>query len=257
MDIKQLRENFESLASKDPLWTVLSDNSKKGGRWDIEEFYATGESVIEDLGGRLERAGLSLHGSSAIDFGCGVGRLTFPLGQRFRECYGIDISQSMIDYAQSQSKRGTNCRFFANTSDRLDSFENNSIDFIYTAIVLQHIAPRYTFSYLREFSRVLSKGGILAFQLPSHLNPSASANQKPLRMFRKRAFYRAKSLKQKLARWLPFIGGDSYFEMNAIPKKKIIRFLDSQCHLEVVDVQSFPAAGDAWISYLYIARKSM
>jgi len=255
VDINQLRENFESLASEDPLWTVLSDNSKKGGRWDIEEFYGTGEPVIEDLGKRLEKASLSFQGSSAIDFGCGVGRLTFPLGKRFRQCYGVDISQSMIDYAQSQSERGPNCQFMVNASERLDGFENDSIDFIYTAIVLQHIAPRYTLNYLQEFSRILAKGGILAFQLPSHLNPHAAANQKPLRMLRKRAFYRAKSFKQKLARWIPFIGEDSYFEMNAIPKEKILRFLESQCHLEVVDVQTFPAAGDNWISYLYIARK--
>lgn len=256
MDIKQLQKNFESLASEDPLWTVLSDNSKRGGQWDVEEFYATGEPVIADLGKRLELAGLSFQGKTAIDFGCGVGRLTFPLGKRFAQCYGVDISQSMIDYARSEIHRGPNCQFIINTFDRLDSFKDNSIDFVYTAIVLQHIAPRYIYSYLREFSRVLRQGGILAFQLPSHLNKQSSANQKPLRMLQKRAFYRAKSLKQKISRWLPFISSDSYFEMNAIPRKKIIDFLESQCRLKVIDAQDFPAAGDNWISYLYLARKS-
>ena len=256
MDINQLRENFESLAAEDPLWTVLSDNAKRGGRWDIEEFYATGEPVILDLEERLQRAGLSFPGSRAIDFGCGVGRLTFHLGKRFRQCYGIDISQSMIDYARSQSERGPNCQFLVNASDRLEGFENNCIDFIYTTIVLQHIAPRYTLDYLREFSRVLGNDGVLAFQLPSHLNPQALVNQKPLRMLQKRVFYRAKSFGQKLAKRFPFIKSDSYFEMNAIPKKKVINFLESQCRLEIIDIQDFPAAGDTWISYLYLARKS-
>ena len=255
MDIKQLQRNFESLASEDPLWTVLSDNSKRGGHWDVEDFYATGEPMIADLGKRLERVGLSFQGTSAIDFGCGVGRLTFPLGKRFNQCYGVDISPSMIDYAQSEGGRGQNCQFIINASDRLDSFESERIDFIYTAMALQHIAPRYTLRYLQEFSRVLRKGGILAFQLPSHLNPKKADNQKALRLLRKRVFYLTKGIKQKLSRWLPFIKSDPYFEMNAIPKKKIVRFLKSQCHLEVVDVQEFPAAGDSWISYLYLARK--
>jgi len=256
VDIKQLQKNFESLASEDPLWTVLSDNSKRGGRWDVEEFYATGEPLIADLGKRLELAGLSFQGETAIDFGCGVGRLSFPLGKRFAQCYGVDISQSMVDYARSEIHRGPNCQFIVNTSDRLDSFESNSIDFVYTAIVLQHMAPRYIYSYLREFSRVLSQGGTLAFQLPSHLNKQTSANQKPLRMLQKRTFYQAKSLKQKISQWLPFINSDSYFEMNAIPRKKVIEFLESQCRLKVIDAQDFPAAGDNWISYLYLARKS-
>ena len=255
MDINQLQENFESLAAEDPLWTVLSDNSKRGGQWDVEEFYATGEPVIDDLGKRLERVGLSFQGSSAIDFGCGVGRLTFPLSKRFSRCFGVDISQSMVDYARRRIERGPNCQFIVNDSERLESFKNDSIDFIYTAIVLQHIAPRYTLNYLREFSRILSKGGILAFQLPSHLNPKATDNQKPLRMLRKSTYYKVKSFRQKLSRWLPFIGNDSYFEMNAIRKEEILRFLESQCQLEVADAQTFPAAGDAWISYLYIARK--
>lgn len=255
MNLSQLQENFEALAAGDPLWTVLSDNAKRGGKWDREEFYATGEAVIDDLESRLENLGKTLGGDAAIDFGCGVGRLTFPLSKRFRTCYGIDISRSMVDFASTQKKRGPNCTFIENTTTRLERFENASIDLIYSAIVFQHIAPRYTRKYLQEFSRLLKPDGLLVFQLPSHLDPDYPDNQKPFRLVKKRLFYKLKALKQRIAKVLPLLRTESFFEMNAIHRNRLVPFLEKQCSLEVLDLQEFPAAGPAWKSYLYLAQK--
>lgn len=255
MNLSQLQENFEALAADDPLWTVLSDNAKRGGKWDREEFYATGEAVIDDLESRLENLGKSLGGDAAIDFGCGVGRLTFPLSKRFRTCYGIDISRSMVNFASKQKNRGPNCTFIENATTRLERFENASIDLVYSAIVFQHIAPRYTREYLKEFSRVLKPGGLLVFQLPSHLDPDYPDNQRAFRLFKKTLHYRLKTLRQKVAKFLPFIGSESFFEMNAIHRNQLVPFLEKRCSLEILASQEFPAAGPAWKSYLYLAQK--
>jgi len=252
MNLRQLESNFEALAADDPLWTVLSDNTKRGGKWDEDTFYRTGEGVIDDLESRLEHLGLPLQGDSAIDFGCGVGRLTFPLSRRFENCCGIDISPSMVSYANQRLSRGTKCRFVVNSNTRLGDFDNESIDFAYSAIVFQHIAPRYTFEYFREFSRVLKPKGLFVFQLPSHLNPNFEGNRKPFRLLRKRFYYRCKAIAQRL----PFIKSKSFFEMNAIPRERVIAHLEKRCAFEVLACQDFPAAGPAWISYLYIARKN-
>ncbi len=251
MNLRQLESNFESLAADDPLWTVLSDNSKRGGKWDETEFYQTGEDVIEDLEQRLDQIGHALAGERCIDFGCGVGRLTFPLGKRFQSSIGIDIAPSMVAFAQSRIERGRNCRFIVNASSKLPQFEDATIDFVYSAIVFQHIAPRYTKAYLKEFARCLKPEGLIVFQLPSHLEPNYSGNQKRLRLFRKRFHYRLKALLQRI----PFVETESFFEMNAIPKESLAPFLECDCGLEIIDAQDFPAAGPAWISYLYIARK--
>lgn len=257
MNLRQLQENFDDLAAEDPLWTVLSDNAKRGGKWDETEFYRTGEAVIDDLQARLHDLDIPLQGDQAIDFGCGVGRLTFPLGRHFQRCVGIDISQNMIDFADARrSTRGPNCRFAVNTSPQLQDFEDASFDFAYSAIVFQHISPAYTLSYLQEFGRVLRSGGLLVFQLPSHLNPQHPDNQKPFRLLRKRFHYRWKAIAQRLANTLPFLRQDSFFEMNAIPKDKVVRYLEKNCQCELLDAQDFPAAGPAWVSYLYIARKT-
>lgn len=41
---------WEDWAQADPLWAILSDPSRKGGRWDLEEFFASRE-VREVLAG--------------------------------------------------------------------------------------------------------------------------------------------------------------------------------------------------------------
>lgn len=255
MNLDQLKENFESLAADDPLWTVLSDDAKRGGKWDLEEFYATGEALIEDLESRLVALELKLKGDAAIDFGCGVGRITFPLSRRFTDCYGIDISPSMIAFARSQNERGPNCAFFENASSRLEQFESASIDFIYSAIVFQHIAPRFTHEYLLEFTRILAPGGLLVFQLPSHLDPDFEDNRQPFRLLKKRFHYRWRAFKQRASRFLPSLREESFFEMNAIRRERMVRFLARRCRLEVLAVQDFPAAGPAWKSYLYLCQK--
>ena len=38
--LDRLRRVWERLGGDDPLWAVLSDSRKRGGRWDIDEFFA-------------------------------------------------------------------------------------------------------------------------------------------------------------------------------------------------------------------------
>jgi SAM-dependent methyltransferase len=59
-----------------------------------------------------------------------------------------------------------NVEFRVNASDRLESIEADSIDLVYTRLVLQHMPPRYIRAYLAEFIRVLRPGGVAVFQLP-------------------------------------------------------------------------------------------
>jgi ubiquinone/menaquinone biosynthesis C-methylase UbiE len=98
---------------------------------------------------------------AALDFGCGVGRLTQPLARRFTSCIGVDISQQMIQRAESLN-RYAQCRYVTNSDTRLP-FADASFVFVYSNIVLQHVPWRLSTDYLREFVRVLAPGGVLVF----------------------------------------------------------------------------------------------
>lgn len=249
MNLARLQKNFETLAADDPLWTVLSDNAKRGGKWDPEEFYQTGEAEILDIEKRLAVLGIPLQGETALDFGCGVGRLSFALSRRFDSCIGIDIAPSMIDFAQQNAGRGNVCTFILNTESNLNCLHETSLDFAYSDIVFQHIPPRYAKQYFIEIANRLKPGGHFVFQLPSHLNPHAPQNQKPLRLLRKRFHYALKGFAQTLG------FGDAYFEMNAIPRPKLISYIERHTSLRLLSLWDHPGAGDSWISYLYVFKK--
>lgn len=162
--LSSLRDVWESLAKRDALHAILTDTTKVGGRWNIEEFMATGTAEVEMLMQHL--AGLGYvpdRGGSALDFGCGVGRLTQALGRHFNTCVGVDISQTMVQQAQLLNKL-PHCRYIA-TSDIPLPFPADSFSFIYSNIVLQHIPRRFAKEYLREFVRVLSADGMLVFNV--------------------------------------------------------------------------------------------
>lgn len=53
----------------------------------------------------------------ALDFGCGMGRLTQALTKYFEEVYGIDIAPSMIKLTEKYNRYDNKCKFFLNTTD--------------------------------------------------------------------------------------------------------------------------------------------
>jgi SAM-dependent methyltransferase len=73
----------------------------------------------------------------------------------------------MINLARRYNQYGDRCAYFLNQSDSLSAFEDNSWDFIYSNIVLQHMRPEYSKRYIRDFIRILRPGGIVLFQIPA------------------------------------------------------------------------------------------
>ncbi|MGI8869564.1 MAG: methyltransferase domain-containing protein [Mycobacteriales bacterium] len=172
MELGELARHWSDFGRVDPLWAVLSDPSKKYGRWDPAEFMASGRSEIDTVMGLVRSTarghGRQLRRRRALDFGCGVGRLTQALGHWFSRVDGVDIAPTMVETA-GQMVHGRRARrrhrFHANETSDLALFADDSFDFVYTAHVLQHMEPRYSTGYLAEFFRVLRPGGITVFEL--------------------------------------------------------------------------------------------
>ena len=170
MRLSGLRRHWNEYGKSDPFWAILTAPDKKGNRWPIDEFLQTGRDEIAGVIAYLDARGLKNEHRCALDFGCGAGRLTHALAAHFDRVIGVDIALSMIDIARRLHANIAGVEFRLNDSDRLDSIESGSIDFVYTRLVLQHMPPRYIRGYLVEFVRVLAPGGVLVFQLPGE-NP--------------------------------------------------------------------------------------
>jgi ubiquinone/menaquinone biosynthesis C-methylase UbiE len=165
--LARLQSVWESHARQDPLWAILTGPDKVGRRWNLTEFFGTGVQEIDSLFETLALHEIGVESDAALDFGCGVGRLSQALCRRFEHVSGIDISPTMIETAGSLNQYEGKCRYFLNARSDLQLFQDETFSFIYSNIVLQHIAPPLTRQYLAEFSRVLRPEGLLVFHLPS------------------------------------------------------------------------------------------
>jgi SAM-dependent methyltransferase len=134
---------------------------------DDGEFLSTGADVIRDLEGELKRfPSVPSSSRSALEIGCGPGRLMRPMSRHFGEIHGIDVSDEMIAQARRKlSDIPWAHAHHAGGSD-LAQFPSDHFDFIYSYAVFQHIpSAEVVFSYLRETIRVLKPGGFARLQI--------------------------------------------------------------------------------------------
>ena len=90
----------------------------------------------------------------------------------------------MIRLAREFNRDRQNCVFEHKNSPLLAQIGSDSIDFVYSSFVLQHLASaREVLDYVREFVRVVRPGGTIVFQLPETL-PLRYRIQPRRRLFR-------------------------------------------------------------------------
>ncbi len=164
---------WDGHARHDPLWAILSDPTKTGRRWDLRSFLETGRREVSLLMHQLRALGVGVDRKAALDFGCGVGRLSQPLAAYFDRVVGLDISREMIRLAQDINEFPDRVLYVHNSGTEMASLGTGDFTFMYSNVVLQHIEPDTALRYLGELFRVVARGGVLVFQLPSHPRPSA------------------------------------------------------------------------------------
>jgi SAM-dependent methyltransferase len=170
VSLERHRQDWEHLAQIDPLWAVLTVPGRKGGRWDVDEFFQTGETEVAHVSSVAETLGRPRRRVRALDFGCGVGRLTRALGARFDTAVGIDISAGMVEQARRLNEGLAACEFRLNTTSDLGQLETASFDFVYSSIALQHIPTvREIERYVTELLRVVRPDGLVVFGLPFYI----------------------------------------------------------------------------------------
>lgn len=244
MELNKLRDNWNTFGQKDPLWSILTDATKKGNRWELEEFFKTGQEEIGNLFQYLDAQNIQVKPTKALDFGCGVGRLTQALSHKFEEVHGVDIAESMIDLAKEYNQQGNACQYHVNVKADLSLFESSSFSFIYSSIVLQHMKPDYAKRYLLEFLRLLSPDGVLVFQIPSALK-----RKSPFRHHLRRLL--PSSIFNAFVKWKD--GVDAIIEMYCIEKQEVIDFINSN-NAKILDVCEDQSTGEDWVSYRYIVQ---
>ena len=172
MKLERHKEDWERLAETDALWAVLTAPDRRGGGWDEEAFFATGEAEVAHVLSVVDTLGRPLRRSAALDFGSGVGRLTRALARRFDRAVGVDISEVMVASASRLNNGAGACEFRVNTTADLAQFDTASFDFVYSSIVLQHLPSADAIeAYVAEFLRVAKPEGLVVFGAATRIAP--------------------------------------------------------------------------------------
>ena len=103
-----------------------------------------------------------------LDVGCGDGDLIFMAKNRFKECYGVDVSQLRIERAEERSKEmpdGAKLHFYKCDVDEGLHFSDLFFDVVTCIAVLEHVF--HPPNVVEEIRRVLKPGGTFIVQVPN------------------------------------------------------------------------------------------
>jgi SAM-dependent methyltransferase len=156
-------QTWDYYGRQDPYYGVMTSAEYRSGRMDEaarQRFFATGAAqvdqfieLVESTFGRLTRRG------TALDFGCGVGRLSRRLVELFERVVAVDISEGML------AEAGRNLKDF-NVTFEIAGTSTAPVDFILSKIVIQHIPPEQGKQSIQLLAARLSPGGCGVFDIP-------------------------------------------------------------------------------------------
>lgn len=217
------------LGAEEPHWSVVSTADFKPARIQdtIGRFHETGRAEAANLSRLLARVGLAVpRPATALEYGCGVGRVTRWLAPLFDRVIGVDISANHIAEARKYlSAEGVANTEFTHISRVSQIDELPGFDFIYSKIVLQHNPPPVIARILDVLCSKLRPGGAGVIQIPTYAAGYA---------------FRAKEYLEKMDK----IAG---MEMHVLPQPAVFGILDthgclpievSRDHLTTVDYVS-------------------
>jgi len=122
-----------------------------------------GRAELEALFGRL---GADPRGGTCVEVGCGPGRMTAALAERFDRVLALDVSPAMLEQARA-AVPDERVEFRAVSGERLDGVDDTRAEVLVCYLVLQHLPTRdAVLTYLSEFARVLVPSGEAFVQLP-------------------------------------------------------------------------------------------
>jgi SAM-dependent methyltransferase len=182
--LSRMRRDWEERARRNARHYVVTGRQV----WSDEEFYHSGEVTLEeeilnDLTNICQ--GKDPKEMTALEIGCGAGRVTRAFAGFFGEVYAVDISREMVRQARRAVAGYPNARVFHNNGKDLSAIRRRwwnplgwgrprLFDFAFSFMVFQHIPSRAIIeNYVREAGRLLRPGALFKFQVQGspHANP--------------------------------------------------------------------------------------
>jgi SAM-dependent methyltransferase len=157
-------ETWRYYGKTDPYFGVLTQDAFRSENLTAEaraRFFQSGDSYVDFVLATIrDHLTPSFEIRRALDFGCGVGRLTIPLARASQSVTGVDVSEWVLDEAARNCRAQgiTNVKFVP--SDDALTAVTQPVDFVHSFIVLQHIPPVRGEAIFRRLIDILEDGGV-------------------------------------------------------------------------------------------------
>lgn len=141
-------------------WTPKNLEDAKKSIIDVPDWEPLTKATVD----KLLKSAVCAENETALEIGCGIGRLMIPLSEHFTDVFGVDISPEMVRYAMFHLSATKNC-YAMLTDGNTFPVQSDVVDFVYSVICFQHIPYLYMImQYLKETKRVLKVGGCCTIQ---------------------------------------------------------------------------------------------
>lgn len=226
-NLNSVRRHWDAMASIDPYWAICTTTTQRGQNVDLDAFFASGRTELASDLDLLAKLGMQVpFDATALDFGCGIGRLTQALAERFARCAGVDISPVMLEQAVALNRWPDRCQYILNERSDLAAFADATFVFAYSTAVLQHMPPRYGLRYLAEMLRVLAPGGILVVRVPHESGGRAHALLQTLVRVRSHVGLRTRMRRWRSARRGVKLEREPRMEMYGIAERRLRAYIE-------------------------------
>ncbi|MFW9823826.1 MAG: class I SAM-dependent methyltransferase [Candidatus Thorarchaeota archaeon] len=137
--------------------------------FEKEQFFKIANLKLKQILGEVKNKGI-------LDVGCGIGALSFYLAQRGAVVTGIDLSETLIEYCNEQSKKLRLSIDFRVMNAQIPDFDEESFDIILGSRIIHHL-PNLSL-FFNQCKRLLKREGFIAFIEPLKKNPIVQLNRK-------------------------------------------------------------------------------
>lgn len=231
-----VRSAWAHLGDVKPHYSVLTNErflpENLPGSLDL--FWGSGEAEAAAAQRSLGYYGFAgLESKTCVEYGCGVGRVSFGLAKRFAKVYGYDISPGHLKVARQRALElgMANADFRLCPDSEVGDIE--PCDFFYSKIVFQHNPPPLIAELIRRVLEALLPGGIAIFQVPTY----------------------GAGYGFKLRNWLN-ASHDLNMQMHCLPQQRIFEIVHAENCLPLeVREDNFTGAPGRYISNTFVIRK--
>ncbi len=120
------------------------------------------QAVTQEIVDLFERWGLLGQDRTAMEIGCGIGRMQAVLSPHLAEVHGIDISPGMIAAARRRCADFPNVHLAVSSGQDLSGFPSGRFDLVFAVDSFPYIeqaGPELVEAHFEEVDRVLRPGG--------------------------------------------------------------------------------------------------